>query len=277
MIEEATTGLRQRRARQAIGLAMQGRWREAVTVNQSLVAGYPDDVSAYNRLGRAYMEIGEFSNAYEAYSRAVELDPYNTIAQKNLNRLSRLREAIVSSPEDSHVEPLHFIEETGKAGIVDLYQLGLPEVVAKMVAGDKVYLRVEGPNLVVENGLGEYLGQVEHKHAQRLIRLIVGGNEYSAAVVSSTEDTASIIIREVYQHPSQAGRLSFPAREFKSPRPYLSDRVIKHEHDLEYEEEEEVVEGEEEESDYTVASVKDRELSVEEATNEGDITDSDEE
>jgi len=275
MMEEATTGLRQRRARQAIALAMQGRWREAVAVNQSLVAGYPGDVSAYNRLGRAYMEIGEFSNACEAYNRAIELDPYNTIAQKNLNRLSRLREAIGSLPEDSRVEPLHFIEETGKAGIVYLYHLGLPEVVAKMVAGDRVYLRVEGPNLVVEDGRGEYLGQVEPKHAQRLIRLMTGGNEYSAAVVSSTEDTANIIIREVYQHPSQDGRLSFPAREFKSPRPYLSDRVIKHEHDLEYEEGE-AVEGEEEESDYTVASVKEGELLVEEATDDSDITDSDE-
>ncbi len=274
-MEEATTGIRQRRARQAIGLAMQGRWREAVDVNRSLVAGYPDDVSAYNRLGRAYMEIGEFSNAYEAYRRAVELDPYNTIAQKNLNRLSRIREAIVSSPEDSHAVPMHFIEETGKAGIVDLYQLGLAEMVAKMVAGDEVYLKVEGTNLVVANGRGEYLGQVEPKHAQRLIRLMVGGNEYSAAVVSSTEDTASIIIREVYQHPRQAGRLSFPARELKSPRPYLSDRVIKHEHDLDYEEE--AAGGEEEEPDYTVASVKDGELSVVEAADEGVITESDEE
>jgi tetratricopeptide (TPR) repeat protein len=275
MMEEAATGLRQRRARQAISLAMQGRWREAVAVNQSLVAGYPDDVSAYNRLGRAYMEVGEFSNAHQAYSRAIELDPYNTIAKKNLSRLSRLREAIVSLPEDSHVEPLHFIEETGKAGIVDLHHLGPPEVVAKMVAGDKVYLEVEGPNLVAENGRGEYLGQVEAKHAQRLIRLMVGGNEYSAAVVSSTEETVSIIIREVYQHPSQAGRLSFPAREFKSPRPYLSDRIIKHEHDLEYEEE--AVEEEEEESDYTVAGVKEGELSVEEAVDEVGISDSDEE
>ncbi|MBN1863078.1 MAG: tetratricopeptide repeat protein [Dehalococcoidales bacterium] len=278
MMEEAATGLRQRRARQAIGLAMEGRWREAVAVNQSLVTGYPDDVSAYNRLGRAYLEIGEFSNAYEAYTRAIELDPYNTIAQKNLSRLSRLREVIAGAPEDSRVEPLHFIEETGKAGIVDLHQLGLPEVVAKMVAGDKVYLKVEGPNLKVETGRSEYLGQVEPKHTQRLIRLMAGGNEYSAAVVSSTEETASIIIREVYQHPSQAGRLSFPAREFKSPRPYLSDRVIKHEHDLEYEEEEGVVEGEEEETDYAVAGVKERELSGEVATGEGDdITDSDEE
>jgi len=256
--EGEAAGLRQQRSKQAIDLAMQGRWQEAVAANQSLIESFPNDVSAYNRLGRAYMEIGEFSRAWEAYSRAIELDPYNTIAQKNLNRLSRLRGEIAGSPEGSQVEPQHFIEETGKAGVVNLGYPGPPEVVAKMVAGDKVYLKIDGSSLAVENGRGEYLGQVDPKNGRRLVKLIEGGNEYTAAIVSSTEDMVSIIIREIYQEPSQAGRLSFPAREFKSPRPYVSDRVIRHEHELEYEE----MAGEE--SEYTMISDEEAELSSEE-------------
>jgi tetratricopeptide (TPR) repeat protein len=263
-MEIETAGLRQRRSKQAVELAMQGRWREAAAINQSLVESFPADVNAYNRLGRAYMEIGDFSHAWEAYSRAMELDPYNTIARKNLDRLSLLRDAIIVSPDDSGVEPLNFIEETGKAGVVNLYHLGPPEVVAKMVAGDKIYLKIKENGLVVENGRGEYLGQIELKAARRLIRLMRGGNEYTAAVVSITEDSATIIIREVYQHPSQVGRLSFPAKEFKSPRPYISDRVTKHELELEYEEEPEVVE--EEESGYTIVGVEDKELTAGEPT-----------
>jgi tetratricopeptide (TPR) repeat protein len=269
-METEVAGLRQRRSKQAVELAMQGRWREAAAVNQSLVESFPGDVSAYNRLGRAYMEIGDFSHAWEAYGRAIELDPYNTIARRNLDRLSRLREVIIGAPDDSRVEPLHFIEETGKAGVVSLYQLGSPELVANMVAGDRVYLKVKGNVLVVENGRGDYLGQAEPRHAQRLIRLMTGGNEYTAAVVSTTEDTATIIIREVYQHPSQVGRLSFPAKEFKSPRPYISDRVSKHEHALEYEEEPEAVEEEaeveEEEPGYTIVGVEGKEFTAEEST-----------
>ncbi len=258
-MEAEVAGLRQRRSKQAVELAMQGRWREAAAINQSLVESFPGDVSAYNRLGRAYMEIGDFSSAWEAYSRAIELDPYNNIARRNLDRLSHLREVSIGAPDDSRVEPMHFIEETGKAGVINLYHLGPPEVVANMVAGDRVYLKVKGNGLVVENGRGKYLGQVEPKHAQRLIRLMAGGNEYNAAVVSTTEDSAAIIIREVYQHPSQVGSLSFPAKEFKSPRPYISDRVTKHEYEqeteLEYEEEPEV----EEESGYTIIGVEGKE------------------
>jgi tetratricopeptide (TPR) repeat protein len=265
--EEEQAKLRRRRSKHAIALAMQSRWREAVVANQSLIESFPNDVNAYNRLGRAYMELGEYSRAKEAYSRALELDPYNMIAKKNLERLSRLGEAMVGLEDSNHVEPQHFVEETGKAGVVNLYRPGPWEVLAKMVAGDKAFLRIDGSRLIVENARGEYLGQVEPKHELRLIKLMEGGNKYSAAIVSSMEGMVTIIVREVYQDPSQVGKLSFPAKEFKSPRPYISDRIIRRELE-EYGEtvEEEAVEEEEvveEESGYTIVGGEEVGLSPE--------------
>ena len=239
---EESAGLRQQRGERAIDLATQGRWREAVAANQNLIESFPGDVSAYNRLGRAYTELGEFSRAREAYSRAIELDPYNVIAQKNLNRLAHLGEVDGDLNDEPYVEPQHFIEEPGRAGVVDLSHLGPPQVLAKMVAGDKVYLRVDGAGLVVENGRGEYLGQVGSKDGQRLIRLIGGGNRYAAAIVSAAADRVTAIIREIYQEPSQADRPSFPVKSFKRPRPYISERA---KHELESE-------GAEEEPDYSI-------------------------
>ena len=55
--EEEQVSLRRRGSKQAIALAMQGRWREAVAANKSLIESFPNDVDAYNRLGRAYMEL----------------------------------------------------------------------------------------------------------------------------------------------------------------------------------------------------------------------------
>jgi tetratricopeptide (TPR) repeat protein len=231
--EEEQVRLRRQRSKQAITLAMQGRWREAVAANQEIIANFPTDFDAYNRLGRAYIELGEYKLAKEAYERAIELDPYNIIAQKNLHRLSYLKKAAASLEADSdHVEPQHFIEETGKTGVVDLHRLAPREVLAKMVAGDRVYLKVNGSGLSVENGHGEYLGQVEPKHSQRLVKLMAGGNRYSAAIVSSDEDRVTVIIREIYQAPSQAGQLSFPPRAAEGLRPYLSDKMLRRE--LEY-------------------------------------------
>jgi len=233
--EEEQVSLRRRGSKWAIALAMQGRWREAIAANKSLIESFPNDADAYNRLGRAYMELGEYSRAREAYSRAMELDPYNTIAKKNLHRLSQLGEGVVG-PEDAfhRVEPQHFIEETGKAGVVNLCRLAPRETLAKMVAGDRVYLRVDGSSLIAQDGRGEYLGQVEPKHGQRLIKLMKGGNKYTATVISSTEEMLTIIIREVYQDPSQAGQLSFPSKGVERIRPYVGDRIFRSK--LEYEE-----------------------------------------
>ncbi len=171
----------------------------------------------------------------KAYQRAVELDPYNVIAKKNLERLSHLAEAMVGAEADSRTaEPHSFIEEVGKAGMVSLLKLAPTEVLAKMVAGDKAYLKRDGGSLKVENGRGEYLGEVETRHAQRLIKLMEGGNQYSAAIVRTTESAVVVIIREAYQDPSQVGKLSFPPKGFEEPRISMGDMMIKRE--LEYEE-----------------------------------------
>ncbi len=267
--EEEQVRLRRRGSKQAITLAMQGRWREAIAANKSLIESFPNDVDAYNRLGRAYMELGEYSRAREAYSRAVELDPYNTIAKKNLHRFSHLEEGVVGLDDAFHkVEPQHFIEETGKAGVVSLYHLAPREILAKMVAGDRVYLEIDGSSLVVQDGRGVSLGQVESKHGQRLVKLMKGGNKYTATVISSTEETMTIIIREVYQDPSQAGRLSFSAKGFERIRSYVGDRILRRE--LEYEE------TAAEEPGYTIVGGDEVELLPEESPEDGDKADNEE-
>lgn len=229
------TRLRRQSSKEAIDLAMQGRWREAVAVNKELLKQFPNDVDACNRLGRAYMELAEYSLAREAYEQTIGLDPYNAIAEKNLNRLSHLRESAGVPGDSFHaVEPQQFIEEAGKAGVVSLYRVALPEILATTAAGDRVNLRIDGSNLAVENSRNEYLGLVESKHGQRLIKLISGGNQYTATIISSAEETMTIIIREVYQDPSQVGVFSFPPRDSKGIRSVVDDRMIRRE--LEHEE-----------------------------------------
>lgn len=214
----------------AIALAMQGRWKEAVAVNKDILERFPHDVDALNRLGRAHMELVEYSLAREAYNRTVKLDPYNTIARKNLQRLSQLHEVPISFIGDFHkAEPEHFIEETGRAGVVSLYDLAPKEILARMVAGDKVYFRVDGVNLIAKNSREEYLGRVERKPGRRLVKFMGEGNQYSAAIVSSSEEEVTIIIREVYQTPSLAGRLSFPPKYSTRMHPHVNERIPRHE------------------------------------------------
>lgn len=234
--DETQVRLKRLQTKQAIALAMEGKWKDAAEANKEIIEKFPGDVDAYNRLGRAYMELGAYAQAREAYKQALNLDPYNTIAEKNLRRLSHLGEGVaVVTGTTEKFEPKNFIEETGKAGIVNLQNPAPPEVLARVVAGDTVYLRVDGKNLIVETSLNEYIGQVDFRHKQRLIKLIEGGNRYTTNIVSSSEGSVTVIIREVYCHPSQAGQLSFPTRS-EDFRIYGGDRMLRRE-PIEFEDE----------------------------------------
>ena len=51
---------------QAIKLAKDGRWREALALNNKIVSEMQAGVADYNRLGKAYLELGEVAEAQTA-------------------------------------------------------------------------------------------------------------------------------------------------------------------------------------------------------------------
>jgi len=228
--EEDKDRLKRKASQEAIALAMQSRWQEAVAVNQSIVESFPTDIDVYNRLGRAFIELGDFARAKEAYGQALELDSNNVIAERNLQRLSLLSESRVPVKEERReVAPNLFIGDMGKSGVVNLQNLAPQEVLARMTAGNQVYLEVRGQQLVVQNEGGEYLGRVDPQYGFRLAKLIEGGNQYTVAIVSLDNDRAKVLIREVFQHPSQLGRLSFPVKAVEGFHPHVKDTLLRHE------------------------------------------------
>lgn len=237
---EERNKLRRHWVDQAIALAMQNRWTDALKVNQSILDAFPDDTDALNRLGRAYTELGRYRDARDAYQKTVQRDPTNTIARKNLQRLATLK-VEEAPPSAEKVDPRMFIAETGKTGVVSLAHPAPRDVLAKLAAGDQVVLRPEGRTLRVETMRGAVLGDVEPKVSQRLIDLMHSGNQYAAAVMANEDGNLRIFIRETAQSGNNVGKVSFPVRsEGQGIRPYTRDTLLKYEA-----EEEEEVEGEE--------------------------------
>ncbi|MCX6007476.1 MAG: tetratricopeptide repeat protein [Chloroflexi bacterium] len=217
------------RIQEAIKLAQENRWQEAVAANQSIVEVFPNDVDAFNRLGRAHIELGEYKKAKEAYSKALELSPSNSIAKKNLDRLALLKGVHVAKNEQRRkLPPNAFIAEIGKAGVVNLLEMAPQSVLVKMAPGEQVFLKIRSQDVAVENYKGEYLGLVEPEHGLRLAKLIKGGNQYIAAIVSLDNDKMKVIVRETMQHPSQIGKLSFPIRIAESYPAHVKDSLLRH-------------------------------------------------
>ncbi|MFQ5878768.1 MAG: tetratricopeptide repeat protein [Dehalococcoidia bacterium] len=232
---EDQTKSRRHRTELAIQLALQNRWQEALAVNQEILEAFPEDVDTCNRLGKALAELGRYAQAREAYAKALALDQTNTIARKNLERLGAMLERAAPATRlevGRKVSPTLFISEVGKSGTTSLINTA-PEVLTRATVGDEVFLRLCDGTLVVENARGEYLGQLEPKLGLRLLKLTEGGNQYAAAVTSLSGDEARILIKETYQHPNQAGKLSFPPTGGEGFRPYIKESLLKYEADEE--------------------------------------------
>jgi tetratricopeptide (TPR) repeat protein len=222
--------LKRERTQEAISLAMQGRWDEAVAANKSIIEIAPNDINAFNRLGKALTERGQYEEAIDAYNRAIGIDPKNSISRKNLRRLSLLKDKQPAlSDERPKAISRTFIEETGKSGVAKLDQLAPKEILVKMAAGDIVQLKLKKQRLIVENKEGECLGQVESRIGTRLSKLLKGGNKYSAAIASVSDNVVKVIITETYQHPKQLGRPSFPAKINDGFRSYVKGSILKYE------------------------------------------------
>lgn len=228
------------KAEQAVNLAMQSQWVEAVELNRQLIDAYPKDVEAHNRLGKALMELGRFEEARESYSHSLRLDPTNTIAQKNIQRLEKLlEEAIEVEVSAAPVDPSLFIEETGRATTTSLVELAPPEVLAKMNAADPVTLEIVGHRVAAVSAGGDVLGRLEPKIRQRLIRLVNLGNQYGAVITSVDKDALRIIIRETYRDPQMGNRPSFPTTG-DAFRGYVRDSLLRYDMDEEEDEDEEM-------------------------------------
>ncbi len=240
---------------QAVKLAMQSQWQEAIDVNRQFIEIAPDETEAWNRLGKAFSELGRYAEARDAYNESLQRDPNNMIAQKQLRRLALLVEESQAASgggrdERKKLDPRLLIEETGKTGIFELDSPAAPATLARMAAGDEVYLRAEGNVLNVENERGEVLGQVPPRAALRVIELMAGGNKYVAGVTGVTDKKIRVLIREIYQASELQGRVSFPSKGGPLPpelRAYTKDRAMRFDVDddaLGEDADEDAVEGE---------------------------------
>jgi len=238
--------LRKQMSDQAVKLAISSRWDEAVSVNREFIRVFGEEAEAYNRLGKALSEVGQVSEARKSYGRSLEIEPTNTIARRNPDRLGTMRDSAASAAAPSQLDTRLFIEESGKAAVATLQAVNA-ETAALLDAGDLVDLQVQGNAVNVVNMSGEYIGMVEPRIGLRLSKMMEAGNQYSAALLATGD--VRVMIRETFQAPAMIGRVSFPqaVRSNAEVRAYTRKGLLRGE-DLDYGDDDEADDTEEEET-----------------------------
>lgn len=194
-------------AQEAIDLALSGKWDKAIRVNEVILKDNQEDIDALNRLSRAYSEIGKIGKARKTAKKVLEIDPFNTIASKALQKWKGLKKGELYKSGPSSAQS--FLEEPGKTKILNLLHPGSPKLIAKLDAGDEVKLNTHSHKVSVCTKDGKYIGRLPDDLSARLRKLIKYGNEYKAYVKSVNKDEVKIFIRETKRVPKLADIPSF--------------------------------------------------------------------
>lgn len=244
MTLEERMRLKKQTADQAVKLAVNGRWLEAANLNRDYLRMFGEDADTQNRLGKALSELGQIAEARDSYAKALALDPSNTIARRNLDRLAAIKDVAVAAAP-SQLDTRLFVEETGTAAVAKL-QATSKDAVALLDAGDLVELETQGNAVNVLTVSGVYVGMVEPRIGLRLSKMMAAGNQYSAAIVTTAGDV-KVMLRETLKHPSMIDKVSFPTSRTSDVRAYTRKGLLRRddEDEVEYGDDEYV----EEESD----------------------------
>ena len=240
---DATVRQRRQLADIAIAQASRGEWSAAVETNQQIIE-LGGDVDAYNRLGKALTELDRHAEALDAYQAALDRDRTNRIAERNIERLEGLLTAADAARGDRHAARAPaalFIEEMGKTGSARLINLAPAKQLAPLSPGDAIELRAADGELEARVR-GLKVGQVEPRVANRLLKLMLKGNRYEAALTTVRDDDLRLIIREVFADPANFGTVSFPgasAGRTGDVRPYMKGTALRYDDEEESEESEE--------------------------------------
>ena len=229
MTLDERTRVRKQMSDQAVKLAVNSRWSEAASANRDYLRVFGDEPEALNRLGKALSELGQITEARKQYGRAIELDPTNTIARRNLDRLAAMTDTSAADANPSQLDTRLFVEETGASTVAKL-QATDAERSALLDAGDLVELQVQGKAVNVLTVGGDYVGMLEPRIGLRLSKMMVAGNQYTAAVVTATGEV-KVMLRETFKHPSMIDKVSFPQARATEVRAYTRKNLLRREGD----------------------------------------------
>lgn len=210
---------------QATQAALDADWEKAITLNKELLKESPENLGAYNRLGRAYSEIGQLEKAKSSYREVLRHDPYNSIALKNLERLKAANGHTTKITGSAAISPDLFLESPGKTKVLELTDLAKPEVLASLHTGDNVKISGLGNTVKFEDASGTKLGVYSGELSERLSEMLKGGCVYEAYVKSARPTELKIFVREVKRSPHFQAVPSFPITD-TGFKPYVHESAV---------------------------------------------------
>lgn len=195
----------------AIDAALNCRWEEAVQLNQKILEHNPESTESLNRLAKAYFELGKYTVAKKTYNEVLRIDPYNTIAQKNLKKVSSIKKSdgVLLNSSTMVISPALFLEEPGITTLVSLVKVAEPQKLLTLSPGSVVSLIEKKRGISVADSNNQYLGAFPDDSAYHMLKLLKGGNKYQVIIKSVRPNGLTILVREIHRSKKFRNQASF--------------------------------------------------------------------
>ena len=191
----------------AINCALTHDWKEAIENNKAILEVNSTDIDALKRLAYAYTKLSKIEKAKKIYRQILNLDKYNLIAQKNLEKIKSLpitfKENSAISIATNLISPGQFIEEPGKTKVVILTNCAPLSILSRLHIGDTVYLHPKKHTVEIRGFDKTYIGAIPDDISYRLLMFIKAGNEYDVCIKNIHSKGISVFIKEIKRDPKK--------------------------------------------------------------------------
>lgn len=215
----------------AIQATLLGDWKNATSLNKSLLKDNPDDIDALNRLAYAFTILGRIKDAKSTYGKVLKLDILNQIAIRNIKKLSEMKsKQITKNLNSAKLVNYVFLEETGKTKIISLVNTAQPKIIILLTTGQSVTITVKRSKIFIQDHNNQYLGVLPDDVGKRLIKLIKGGNSYSACIKSANQHNVCVFIKEMKRasrYKDQPSFLQTPDSDLSLSKNKTRTKIIK--------------------------------------------------
>ncbi|MDP2649529.1 MAG: tetratricopeptide repeat protein [bacterium] len=195
----------------AIQAMLLGDWKSAASLNKTLIKEDPEDIDALNRLAYVFTILGKIQDAKSTYRKVLKIDILNQIAMRNIKKLTEMKPRQIARSLSS-IKGVNstFLEETGKTKIISLVNTAQPKIIALLTTGQPVVITIKRSKIFVQDQNNQYLGVLPDDIGRKLIRLIKGGNMYTACIKSATEHNVCVFVKETKRVSKYKNQPSFP-------------------------------------------------------------------
>ncbi len=197
---------------QAVNAAKNQLWEDAVKYNQLIIVESCEDLGAHNRLGVAFSQLNQNSQAKAEFEQVLSFDKSNQIAKKNLAKLKNKQGINVCSLN----LPVQFIEEPGRTKVVELHRLAGRDVLDKLIVGEQCQLKPKSRYVSIESLKSCYIGSLPEDISFNISKLIRSNNTYVCFIRSISPISCSVFIAELKRSKENEFIHSFPTSRSSS-------------------------------------------------------------